>query len=226
MLAACIDAQSGTRNIDFGTIKRRVVLQSGGKVECCAQSFGTMECCCGLDEFDVTVKMDWEGIFRRAHEDIAVRVMLPHPEFLITYPPQLGITTTKIGRKAAHGVKHFLRLRNGHMHSDPIACRRTVARLLLDPMPGEPRMHSVDAARMGSKELLDFFLRQMFPVARVKRVADLREVLLELGEPWSGQRDAQLDDVRGRGAAQVRPAARGRDSLAESELVCGVGWDC
>jgi hypothetical protein len=68
-------------------------------------------------------------------------------------------------------------------------------------MTGEPRTHRVDAARMGRDELLDLFLRQIFAVTRVKRVADLREMSLEFGEARPGQRDAQLDDVRGGGAA-------------------------
>jgi hypothetical protein len=49
---------------------------------------------------------------------------------------------------------------------------------------------------MGCDELLDRLLRQMSAVARVGRVADLREVLLKLGEARLGQRDAQLEDVR------------------------------
>ena len=68
-------------------------------------------------------------------------------------------------------------------------------------MSGEPCAHSVDAVRMGCDELLDRLLRQMSAVARVGRVADLREVLLKLGEARLGQRDAQLEDVRGWRAA-------------------------
>ena len=37
-----------------------------------------------------------------------------------------------------------------------------------------------------------------------------------------GQRDVQLDDVRGGGAAQVGPAARRHDGLAECQPASGV----
>lgn len=84
-------------------------------------------------------------------------------------------------------------------------------------MASKPCVHGVDATRMGSNELLDCFLRQMRAVAHVKWVADLRKVLLELGEARLGQRDVQLHDVRGRGAAQLSPATRRQDGLAECQ---------
>jgi hypothetical protein len=39
-------------------------------------------------------------------------------------------------------------------------------------------------------ESLDVRLRQVLSVTRVERIADLREVLLELGEAGLGKRDA------------------------------------
>lgn len=89
-------------------------------------------------------------------------------------------------------------------------------------MASEPCVHSVDATRMGSNELLDCFLGQMRAVASVKWVADLRKVLLELGEARLGQRDVQLQDVRGGGAAQLSPATRRHDGLAECQPASGA----
>ena len=43
-----------------------------------------MEYGCWLDELNVPVKKGRQTIFGRAHEDIAVLVMLPNAEFLVS----------------------------------------------------------------------------------------------------------------------------------------------
>jgi hypothetical protein len=81
--AARIDSHTGAWNSDFVTSCERMgVTWSPGKAECRPTTFGTMECRCWLDEFDVFIKVHWQAIFGRAHEDITVLIMLPHAEFL------------------------------------------------------------------------------------------------------------------------------------------------
>ena len=96
-----------------------------------------------------------------------------------------------------HRSEHLLRLRNRNGHSNPVASRRLVTRLPLETVAFQPFIHGVDAVRVRRHERLDVRLRQMFSVARVERIADLREVLLELGEALLGKRDAERDDVGG-----------------------------
>ena len=91
--------------------------------------------------------------------------------------------------------EHLFRLHNRHAHGDPVACGRLVTSLLLDAMTFQPPIDGVDAARVRRHELLDIRLRQMLSVTRVGRIADLRKVLLELGEAQLGKSDAQRNDV-------------------------------
>jgi hypothetical protein len=62
-------------------------------------------------------------------------------------------------------------------------------------MRSQPLIDKVDRLLMGTNEVLDLLLGQMVAVARVLRVADLVEVLLEEREVRLGQTDAQDDLV-------------------------------
>lgn len=73
----------------------RVTL-STGKAVCGPKTFGTMERRCGLDELDVAIKVHWQAIFGRTHEDIAVLIMLPYVEFLMA-AFKSGNITPKLG---------------------------------------------------------------------------------------------------------------------------------
>ena len=70
-----------------------------------------------------------------------------------------------------------------------------MTRLPPETVAFQPFIHGIDAIRVRRHERLDARLRQVFSVARVERIADLREMLLELREARLGKRDAQRDDV-------------------------------
>lgn len=88
------------------------------------ESLRTMEYRRWLDELNVLVKKGWQTIFGRAHEDIAVLVMLPYTELLVSQ--HAWVLQFKIARShqatATYRTKHLLRLRDRHVHRDPIPC--------------------------------------------------------------------------------------------------------
>lgn len=92
-----------------------------------------------------------------------------------------------------------------------------MTRLPPETVAFQPFIHGVDAIRVRRHERLDVRLRQVFSVARVERIADFREVLLELGEALLRKRDAERDDVGGWCAPHIEPVAWDRDALAQFE---------
>ena len=123
--------------------------------------------------------------------------------------------------RQTHSVEHFLGQADGHVYLDPVLRGRAVAVALLDPVAREPCVDGVHALRMGAHERLDVLLGQVRAVARVRGVAHLVQVRLELAEPGLREGDAEGDGVVRGGRGEADPVAGDGDALFEAR---GVVW--